>query len=525
MSSVRKKKMLLLAAVTCLVSLPLISRAQYQFGERVWSAPGPGATVWSVAPGATNLDRGFPFPFFPFDDLTNIPLYSLGDDSYVFEFDWGSYQDLTGREDDGDAGPLDPQWNFGTNLWIEILGVTNKLAYLRLHNTTNIDGGQYYQLLSAFRLDVPLLQWMRGQILQDTNNTGHIDFDPVPAAAGAQFFRGLEGGTNLSVFTLVATNIPGPVGIAHHAPSNMLVLSLNYQLSLVTNLFGSLSSNGALGPWSCVSNGLNAVAGPETEIATVRTSTNGFVKGEMFFTSTNGMIGWVSADGSSSNLSWAVLVSDPSSPLYGPVLGLYVDEPESLATGWWPSLVPAVARQSRASGLSIPTGRLFYSATNYPTFRPEGIITIPSNTTKYGIFAGNIVFGDEDEATIYTVDTNGLVSAYDTTGWVSVGIKPESFAIIQTNQNLYAVNSASDTADSRVLKVSQFALSKYFGDLLVADEKSATPKLAILHWDALNSRVVPFLIPLPATLEDGFSLNGDFEGVASAPLDVPNLRP
>jgi hypothetical protein len=519
MSFMKRIKMLSLAAVMSLAFLPLVSPGQYQFGERVWSPPGIGATVWSVAPGATNLDRGFPFPFFPFDDLTNIPLYSLGANSYVFEFDWGSYEDLTGREDDGDAGPLDPQWNFGTNLWIEILTVTNKLAYLRLHNTTNIDGGQYYQIWSSLRVDLPLLQWMRGlQVLQDTNSVGHIDFDPVTAVSTAQFFRGVGGNSNLTPFTVVATNVPYPDSIDVHSPSNVLVLSVNTDSANDANLFDSLNSNGVVQPWTGVS-----TLGRETPIAMVKVTTNGFSRGEMFIGRDTAIIGKVAADAASSNLTWAVLSTDPNSPYYGVVAGLCLD-----TTGIFGNQLVALTylgiRDHVASiWLVDSNGEASLLATNRNYNTPEGVIVVPNNPARYGPWAGTIVYGDEMRGTIYTVDTNGTVTPYDTSGWTDQGLSPESFTIVQTNQNLYAANGNSQ-ADGQVLKISSFALWDHVGDIVVPDEQSSPSRLILLHWSAASSAFIPTIIPLPGVI-DGISIHSrDIEGVTCWEPDLANLK-
>ena len=91
----------------------------------------------------------------------------------------------------GGSGSPDgsPAPSFGTNLWIEILQVTNSQAFLRLHNTVS---NELYQLQSKTNL-VPGNNrfWIPGEIITATDT--NVDFSPVDATPPNQFFRGQHG--------------------------------------------------------------------------------------------------------------------------------------------------------------------------------------------------------------------------------------------------------------------------------------------------------------------------------------------
>lgn len=138
-----------------------------------------------------------PLPFNPFPDL---PVYALDwsrnifliDDRSVdyeqWEQEWKALFQADGPEDGGqENGPAYD--GYGTNLWIEIIGVTNSNTYLTLHNTRS---NYYYQLLSKPDLNVP--DWTLGEVVLNDAGTNQIYFAPVPLAGlSNQFFRGVEG--------------------------------------------------------------------------------------------------------------------------------------------------------------------------------------------------------------------------------------------------------------------------------------------------------------------------------------------
>ena len=114
------------------------------------------------------MQRGVPWPFNPYPEL---PLYVVDLNKNIFMVDDRSVDYTAPREamassesgpptpGEGEGGgesegdPMPPPYDYPTNiLWIEILGVTNNLAYLTLHNTRS---NYYYQLLSKLDLHDP----------------------------------------------------------------------------------------------------------------------------------------------------------------------------------------------------------------------------------------------------------------------------------------------------------------------------------------------------------------------------------
>jgi len=142
----------------------------------------------------------------------------------------------------------------------------------------------------------------------------------------------------------------------------------------------------------------------------------------------------------------------------------------------------------------------------------EGVITLTNDSTRWGPWAGKIVTGAESAIppAIYTVDTNNNVNALE------LGIEPEDFDIIETNQNLYC-STFINFGNGQIAKLSRSLLTNYWGDLLITQEgaqgQSPNPKLFIVHWDPTNSVFVTRRI----------SYTFEFEHVTFAPINVPDI--
>ena len=84
------------------------------------------------------------------------------------------------------ARPVPRRSPFGTNLWIEILKVTNSQAFLRLHNTVS---GEFYQLQSKTNLTpANNVFWIPGEIITATGT--NVDFSPVDASPAQPVLSG-----------------------------------------------------------------------------------------------------------------------------------------------------------------------------------------------------------------------------------------------------------------------------------------------------------------------------------------------
>lgn len=338
--------------------------------------------------------------------------------------------------------------------------------------------------------------------------------------ASATLFIKDNFGTN-ELFTTVAT-LSGPIGIDYHAPSNSLIVSYNYDTNgqpynfaqIYTNIVVSNSvvvTNVVITNWSGIA-GLS----DEVKLATVKANLGGFTNGDMYFSSSTG-IGWLSANGSVSNLNWCILTNAMETnalPLRG---GLYVDQ-----TGVFSNQLIAVTSDGSASSSIKGVWRV--DAQQHPTLianidtpHLEGVITLTNDVQKWGPWAGKIITGDEDNdpRLIYAIDTNGVVTPYDTTALIPGGVYPEDFDIIPPNQSLYACDYAANT----IVKLSASYLTNYVGDLLVtqAGEPPAKAKLFIVHWDTVTTNFVTRSISYKRA--DGS--DGRFEHVTFAPIEMP----
>jgi hypothetical protein len=248
-------------------------------------------------------------------------------------------------------------------------------------------------------------------------------------------------------------------------------------------------------------------------LATVKANTAGFTNGDMYFGSSDG-VGWLSADGSVSNLNWCVLTNATFTnalPLRG---GLYVDQTGVFSN----SLIVVTSGDSdEITGKGVwrvdaQTNRTLVATIN--TKHLEGVVTLTNDTTKWGPWAGKIVTGDEDASppVIYTIDPNGNVTNIDTTTLISESIHPEDFDIIPTNQDLYVC----DFFNNSVMKIPASYFTNYVGDLLITDAGENLPspaKLFIVHWDATMTNFVTRRISYPQ--------GGRFEHVTFAPITLP----
>ncbi len=413
-----------------------------------------------------------------------------------------------GSGDAGIPGPLNPP--FGSNdLWLEVQFDTNAPSQVDviLHGATN----GVWQLLSTTNLAGTNLTWTVVEIQIDDGTTNNLYFGPYPDDdPPINFFRA-QLATNL--FLVVATNLPGPVGIDYHSARRSLVLSINYNNNDPT--FGILDTNAFLTNWSDLS---FIDEGYEVRIATVKTSTNGFNAGELFFSSgmpslTPATIGWVSADGSTAMTNWVTLTNDPNQ-----VEALFVDE-----TGLWGNDLLAISGADDPQHLQSTNLNVWriHSRTNsqlvasIPALHLEGLLTLP-NDTRYGPWAGKLLTADETQQTIYAVATNGTFTAN------ILNIDADTFRLIPTNQDLYCVQfRGAYGLESSLLKIPREFFRRYVNDILVLQAGEFAPDhpiLFILHWNGSTFEVDSI------DLWHYFPNDGFFEKAAFAPISMPAVQ-
>jgi hypothetical protein len=316
-------------------------------------------------------------------------------------------------------------------------------------------------------------------------------------------------GTN--IFTDVI-GIRGPAGIDYHPPTQSLLISFNEADEGEPFNFLQIRTNGS-SPDLVVTNwsGIHGLA-DEVKLATVKTTANGFTAGEMYFgTGVNGIIGRLDPSGTFSNLNWAILTTNTAT--FETLIrgSLYIDDSGSFGG----DLIAVTGNLDNEGGgvWRINSSGVSTQIVNLPNTHLEGVITLTNDYSKYGPWAGKILTGAEavkdecgrDRPLIYTISTNGSIESFD------LGIAPEDFDIIRTNQDLYCI----DQTFPKVIKMSHELLNEYSEDILVTQEGpfgEKIPKLFIVHWDSFNSHFV-----IRAITNTNW-----FEHVTFAPMNLPS---
>lgn len=308
-------------------------------------------------------------------------------------------------------------------------------------------------------------------------------------------------------FTVVTNlNGSGPIGIDYSPTQHALVVSVdNGNPDFQYDDFVQLGTNAAGALTATNFSGVSSLS-DEVKLVTVKQSVNSFTNGDVYFGSDTG-IGWIAANGTSSNLDWCILTNNTVTNALLLRGSLYVDQ-----TAIFSNNIIAVTSSS-TPGLGNK-GVWVVDAQAHPTLLAqidtdhlEGVITLSNDTNKWGPWAGKIISGDEDENRLYTIDISGNVTSYN------LGIASEDFDLIPTNEDLYVC----DDANSRILKLSHTWLTNYVGDLLITqagDGAYGDARLFILNWNGTN-----FVTRSIAGNDFGLY---HCEHVSFAPLDLPS---
>jgi hypothetical protein len=383
---------------------------------------------------------------------------------------------------------------------------SNGVDYTNLSGTITFPAGTTVTNIVVQPYEDNIVEFEESVILTLTLTNGYL-IDPAAFSATVYIIDNYTNGTPFST----VTNLDSPVGIDYSPPLQSLIVSVHEATDGETNNFVRLYTNVAnqlaVTNWSGVHGAPN-----EVKLATVKSTIGGFTNGDVFFGSDTN-VGWVSADGTTSNLTWCTLTNAAVTNAQVLRGGLYVDQ-----TGVWSNNLIAIASDQnyvfddkgvwRVDGQRNPT-----LIANIKTYHLEGAITLP-NTNTWGPWAGKIITGDEgffDELgrsspIIYSIDTNGIVAAY------SLGIAPEDFDIIPANQDLYCTFQDSAT----IAKLPSALFSNFVGDLLITQEGSyyGPGTLFIVHWDSSASNFLIRSITTP---------NGEkLEHVTFAPIHLPS---
>lgn len=260
----------------------------------------------------------------------------------------------------------------------------------------------------------------------------------------------------------VATNFNNPIGIDHHAPSQGVVVSVNYPDGRPRN-FELVLPNGRHQRFS----GLTGFS-EEVKIGAVWESgcQAGFTPGEMFTgTGDPGVIARVSADGSRVQRAWVRLRGE-SGLLRGSLFQdryCVVDGDLVVVTttgGVW--RVTSAGDQTRLADLGAHL---------------EGLTTVPDDPDRYGPWAGRILVGAEGQGRIYEVSRDGNVASFQ------LGLTVEDLDIVPPEASFYGV----DFQGRRIVTAGPEHWTDKIGDMVIAEENG---QLWDVRWDAAAAEFV-----------------------------------
>jgi hypothetical protein len=295
--------------------------------------------------------------------------------------------------------------------------------------------------------------------------------------------------------TQISTTFNTPVGIDHHAPTNSVVVSVNYPSGSPLN-FERIQGDGSHVPFSTISG-----FSDEVKIATVRPgNVGGFVSGDLF--TGNGIDGQVARI-----TNGGATVINPFVDLPGAGNGLmrgslYVDR-----TGvYGGDLVVATT-----------TGQVWrITSAGTPTMianvgvHLEGLLIVPNNVALYGPLAGKIIAGAEGVGLLYVFDATGFVETRN------VGVAIEDIDLITPNENFFGVNFGT----SRILGAPAAEFTSVTDQILLTSEFGGSAAgLWTLRWDGTN------LISEEITLSPGSASRGQWEHVTFSPAGIREIPP
>ena len=290
------------------------------------------------------------------------------------------------------------------------------------------------------------------------------------AAKGFLLAIALLGGLGLSstpaqatiTLTPISTGFNGLIGIDHHAPTNQVIVSVNYPSGVPHN-FELVAADGTRTPFSTVSGFTN-----EVKIAAVRSGPcqGGFQAGELFTgTGVPGVIARISPDGAAVQNPWVTLPGEP-----GLMRGSLFQDRFCVVGG------DLVVVTTAGNVWTVTSGGVAAQVASIGTHL-EGVTTVPPDAAKYGPWAGHILAGAEAVGCIYSVAVPVDVLP---TCW-SLGINPEDLDLIPANENFFGVDYGSQTLWGA--PPSEF--STMVGDVLVAQESPGI--LFHVRWDGATN--------------------------------------
>ena len=396
---------------------------------------------------------------------------------------------------------------------------SNGVDYTAITNFVTIPAGGSTATITIHPLADSIIEFEEPVVLSLIITNGYV----IEPPGIAQLTINDYFATNLFTTNLL---VNAPIGIDYSPTASALLASVNYvSASSGGNPYNFLkiNSNGTTSQWSTVTQ----IPG-EIKLATVKTTAHGFTQGEMYFG--NGTaVGKLNANGTVASLNWATLtngiVTNPDE-LRG---ALYVDQTGTFTN----NLIAVTSSESAPFGIPSDHGVWQIESSGTPhlltlinTLHLEGVITLTNDVAKWGPWAGKILTGDESavdedaanlQPLIFSIDPNGVTTAF------ILGIQPEDFDIIPTNQDLYISDPfGGPNSTGRIMKLSKTLLTNYVGSLLITQAGEPDPvnqpaKLFIVTWTSVktnfDTRSITCVAPkAPSQLEH----------VTFAPITLPN---
>ena len=270
----------------------------------------------------------------------------------------------------------------------------------------------------------------------------------------------------------ISTPFNTPIGIDFHAPTNSVVLSVNYGTGGTPQNFDRILPDGMHLPFSTY-----AGMTDEVKIATARPGNPGGWDSGTVFTGNgiDGEIVKISPDGSQILDPWVSLPGLNNGLMRG---SLYVDR-----TGiFGGDLIVATTTGElwRVSLAGVPVAIMPPAAVHL-----EGLIVVPDVPVRYGPLAGKIIAGAEGQGLLWVIDPNGTATQLD------LGVAVEDIDLVTPRENFFGVNYGT----SRLLGATAENMQPLVGDILLTQE-TVTPGasgLFRLQWNgtALTAEPIP----------------------------------
>ncbi len=307
-----------------------------------------------------------------------------------------------------------------------------------------------------------------------------------------------DGSIGLAV---AAADLPTPIAIDYHEPSDSLIASVNFPDGQPHN-FERIRRDGTRARFSSLA-GLAGVV----EMVTVRSpaagglggcGANPFVPGDLFAIGHDGHISRITDDGDTVVRFWTAL---PGKGGPDAQVSLHMDR-----TGVWGGDLIAAGDDGRIWRIDgTGTGTLVADL----KVRLNGLCAVPDDAARYGGLAGRILAGNEAGGRIYAVDQTGAVRFWTVTDETGVRVDVEDIAMIASGENFYGIGFVTGA----LVASSADAFTALAGDILLTDRipPDGDSGLYRLCWDSAAVR------PIAERIRATGAIPEDWENIAFAP--------